>query len=147
MFNLFLCSSATVRHLLSKCKPVHLYAIVYVYYKRHCCKCSFGWIGANECACSCHGPYKNNVYSGSEPKQLDSPWIVKRAADFSSPWRALIGSNQLWRVNDTPYYLEYTRTSAYTIVKMSYPATWKQITPICFSVWAKQGRGRRKTAI
>ena len=36
-----------------------------------------------------------------------SPRLVKREAGFPNPRRALIGSNQLWRVNDSPYYREY----------------------------------------
>ena len=30
---------------------------------------------------------------GSEPKQLDSPWLVKHVVGFSSPGGALIGLN------------------------------------------------------
>ena len=30
-----------------------------------------------------------------------------REAGFPNPRQALIGSNQLWRVNDSPYYREY----------------------------------------
>ena len=52
-------------------------------------------------------PCKYSVYLGSESKQLVSPWLVNHAVGFPSPWRTLIGSNQLWRINDSPYCWEY----------------------------------------
>ena len=42
------------------------------------------------------------MYSGIHPKQLDLPWLVKHAVGF--PHQAPIGSNQLWHINDSPYY-------------------------------------------
>ena len=36
----------------------------------------------------------------------NSPKQVKREAGFPNPRRALIGSNQIWRINDSPYYRE-----------------------------------------
>ena len=39
--------------------------------------------------------------------EFDSPRLVKREVAFPTPRRALVGSNQLWRVNDSPYYREY----------------------------------------
>ena len=37
-------------------------------------------------------------------RQFNSPRLVKREAGFPNPRRVLIGSNQLWRVSDSPYY-------------------------------------------
>ena len=39
------------------------------------------------------GPHSDGIHSGSKHNQFHSP-------------RALIGSNQLWFVNDSPYYQE-----------------------------------------
>ena len=68
--------------------------------------CSFGCIAAIRCDNPCHGPQSDSSYSGSEHRQFNSPRLVKREAGFPNPWRALIGSNQLWCVNDSPYYRE-----------------------------------------
>ena len=56
---------------------------------------------------ACRGLHSDSLYSGSEHRQFNSPRLVKREAGFPNPRRALIGSNQLWRVNDSPYYREY----------------------------------------
>ena len=52
---------------------------------------------------ACHGPHSD---SGSEHSQFNSLRLVKREAVFPNPRRALIGWNQLWRINDSPYYCE-----------------------------------------
>ena len=54
------------------------------------------------------GGDSDSLYSGSEHSQFNSLRLVKREAGFPNPRRALIGSNQLWRVNDSPYYREYS---------------------------------------
>ena len=45
-----------------------------------------------------------SVYSGSEHNQFDSPRLVKHEAGFPN---TLIGSDQLWHVNDSPFCWEY----------------------------------------
>ena len=52
----------------------------------------------------------DSLYSGSGHGQFNSPRLVNREAGFPNPRRALIGSNQLWRVNDSPYYRVYRFT-------------------------------------
>ena len=80
----------------------------YKYVSPHCCKCnSFGCTAAIRCGYACHGPHSDRLYSGSEHSQLNSPRLVNREAGFPNPRRALIGSNQLWRVDDSPYYGEF----------------------------------------
>ena len=108
MFNLRLCNAATIRYSLLKFGHMHLCGKDYKCFSPHCCKCnSFGCIAAIRCVNACHGPHSDSVYSGSEHRQFNSPRLVKREAGFPNPRRALIGSNQLWRVNDSPYYREY----------------------------------------
>ena len=108
MCNLRLCNAATIRYSLLKFGHMHLCGKDYKYFSPHCCKCnSFGCIAAIRCVNACHGPHSDSVYSGSEHRQFNSPRLVKREAGFPNPRRALIGSNQLWRVNDSPYYREY----------------------------------------
>ena len=108
MFNLGLCNAATIRYSLLKFGYMHLCGKDYKYFSPHCCKCnSFGCIAAIRCVNACHGPHSDSVYSGSEHRQFNSPRLVKREAGFPNPRRALIGSNQLWRANDSPYYREY----------------------------------------
>ena len=108
MFNLRLCNAATIRHSLLKFGHMHLCGKDYKYFSPHCCKCnSFGCIAAIRCVNACHGPHSDSVYSGSEHRQFNSPRLVKREAGFPNPRRALIGSNQLWHVNDSPYYREF----------------------------------------
>ena len=108
MFNLRLCNAATIRYSLLKFGHMHLCGKDYKYFSSHCCKYnSFGCIAAIRCVNACHGPHSDSVYSGSEHRQFNSPRLVKREAGFPNPRRALIGSNQLWRVNDSPYYREY----------------------------------------
>ena len=107
MFNLRLCNAATIRYSLLKFGHMHLCGKDYKCFSPHCCKCnSFGCIAAIRCVNACHGPHSDSVYSGSEHRQFNSPRLVKREASFPNPRRALIGSNQLWRVNDSPYYRE-----------------------------------------
>ena len=108
MFNLRLCNVATIRYSLLKFGHMHLCGKDYKCFSPHCCKCnSFGCIAAIRCVNACHGPHSDSVYSGSEHRQFNSPRLVKREAGFPNPRRALIGSNQLWRVNGSPYYREY----------------------------------------
>ena len=107
MFNLRLCNAATIRYSLLKCWYMHLCGKGYKYFSPHCCKCnSFGYIAAIRCGNACRGPHSDSVYSGSEHRQFNSPRLVKREAGFPNPRRALIGSNQLWRVDDSSYYRE-----------------------------------------
>ena len=107
MFNLRLCNAATIRYSLLKFWYMQFCGKDYKYFSPHCCKCnSFGCIAAIRCGNACHGPHSDSVYSGSEHRQFNSPRLVKREAGFPNPRRALIGSNQLWRVNDSPYYRE-----------------------------------------
>ena len=68
---------------------------------------SFGCIATIRCGNACHGPYSDSLYSGSEHSLFNSLRLVKHEAGFPNPRRALIGSNQLWRVNDSPYYREW----------------------------------------
>ena len=115
MFNLRLCNAATIRYFILKFGHLHLCGKGYNYFSPHCCKCnSLGGIAAIRCGNACHGPHSDSVYSGSEHRQFNSPRLVKREAGFPSPRRALIGSYQLWRVNDSPYYRELQRTSSST---------------------------------
>ena len=125
MFNLHLCSSATVWYLQSKFGHVHLYDIYYVYSKPQYCKCSsFGCIEAMNCGCSCHGPHKDSAYSGSEPKQSESPWLVKRAVGFPSPQWVLIGSNQF----DTIMTRHITENTKLCISNHNHYKVWDEIT-------------------
>ena len=108
MFNLRLCNAATIRYFHLKFGHMHLRGMDYKYFSSHCCKCdSFGCTVAIRCGNACHGPHSSSLYSGGEYSQFNSPRLVKREAGFPNPRRALIGSNQLWRVNDSPYYREY----------------------------------------
>ena len=108
MFNLRLCNAATIRYSLLKFWYMHLCGKGYKYFPPHCCKCnSFGCIAAIRCCYACHRPHSDSVYSGSKHRQFNSPRLVKREAGFTNPQRALIGSNQLWRVDDSPYYREF----------------------------------------
>ena len=86
---------------------MHLCGMDYKYFSPHCRKCnSFGCNAAIRCGNACRGPHSDSLYSGSEHSQFNSPRLVKREAGFPNPRRALNGSNQLWRVNDSPYYRE-----------------------------------------
>ena len=126
MFNLRLCNAATIRYSLLKFGYMHLCGKDYKHFSPHCCKCnSFGCIAAIRSVNACHGPHSDSVYSGSEHRQFNSPRLVKREAGFPNPRRALIGSNQLWRVNDSPYYREYLAGCRYVhcICLYHYPLT------------------------
>ena len=108
MFNLCLCNAATILYSQLKFGHMHLCGMDYKYFSPHCCKCnSLGCITAIRCGNACRGPHSDSLYSGNEHSQFNSPRLVKREAGFPNPRRALIGSNQLWRVNDSPYYREY----------------------------------------
>ena len=108
MFNLRLCNAATIRYSLLKIGHKHLCGKRDIYFSPHCCKCnSFGCIAAIRCSNACHGPHSDSVYSGSKHRQFNSPRLVKCEVGFPNSRRALIGSNQLWRVDDSPYYREY----------------------------------------
>ena len=108
------------------------------YFSPHCCKCnSFGCIATIRCGNACHGPHSDSLYSGSEHSQFNSPRLVKREVGFPNPRQALIGSNQLWRVNDSPYHWEYTiaiRECSGFEIKGSGGAKCSQIEPKCSSV-------------
>ena len=108
MFNLRLCNAAIIRYSQLKFGHMHLCGMDYKYFSPHCCKCnSFGCTAAIRCDNACHGPHSDSLYSGSEHCQFNSPRLVKREAGFPNPRRALIGSNQLWRVNDSAYFGEF----------------------------------------
>ena len=107
MFNLRLCNAATIGYCQLKFGHMHLCGMDYKYFSLHCCKCnSFGCTAVIRCGNACHGPHSDSLYSGSEHSQFNSPRLVKHEAGFPNPRRALVGSNQLWRVNDSPYYRE-----------------------------------------
>ena len=120
MFNLRLYGAATIQYSQLKFGHMHLCGMDYKYFSPHCCKCdSFGCTAAIRCGNACHGPHNDSIYSGSEHSQFNSPRPVKREAGFPNPRRALIGSNQLWRVNDPPYYRELYLYTGDTIVNPS----------------------------
>ena len=107
MFNLRLCDAATIRYSQLKFGHMHLCGVDYKYFSPHCCKCnSFGCTTAIRCGNACRGPHTDSLNSGSEHSQFNSPRLVKREADFPNRRQALIGSNQLWRVDDSPHYRE-----------------------------------------
>ena len=107
MFNLRLCNVAIIRYSQLKFGHMYLCGMDYKYFSPHCCNCnSFGCAAAIRWGNACHGPHSDSLYSGSEHSQFNSPRLVKHEAGFPNPRRALIGSNQLWRVNDSPYYRE-----------------------------------------
>ena len=107
MFNLCLCDAAIIRYSQLKFGHMHLCGMDYKYFSPHCCKGnSFGCTAAIKCCNAFCGPHSNSFYSGSEHSQFNSPKLVMREAGFPNSRRALIGSNQLWRVDDSPYYRE-----------------------------------------
>ena len=117
MFNLRLCNTAIIRYSQLKFGHMYLCGMDYKYFSPHCCKCnSFGCTAAIRWGNACHGPHSDSLYSGNEHSQFNSPMLVKREAGFPNPRRALIGSNQLWRVNDSPYYRELFSNSWYRII-------------------------------
>ena len=65
------------------------------------------------------GPCHRN---GSEHRQFSSPRLVKCEAGFPNRRWALIGSNQLWRVNDSPYYWE--SRGGYSVRKLMGVCRW-----------------------
>ena len=108
MFNLRLCNAATIWHSVLKFGHMHLCGKSYKYFLPHCCKCSsLGCITAIRCGNTCHGPHSDSIYSCIELRQFNSPRLVKREVGFPNPQWALIGSKQLWHVDDLPYYPEY----------------------------------------
>ena len=109
MFNISLCNAATICYSQLKLGRMHLCGMDYIYFLPHFCKCnSFGCTATIRCGNACHGSHSDSLYSGSEHSQFNSPRLVKREAGFPNPRRALIGSNQLWCVNDSQYYRELT---------------------------------------
>ena len=107
MFNLRLCNAATIWYYQLKFGQMHLCGMNYKYFSPHCYKCnSFGCTAAIRCGNAYRGPHSDSLYSGSEHSQFNSPRQVKHEAGFPNPRRAPIGSNQLWRVIDSPYYRE-----------------------------------------
>ena len=149
IFNLCICNAATIRYSLFKFGYVHLGGKGYNYFSPHCCKCnSFGCIAAIKCGNACHGPHIDSVYSGSEHCQFNSPRLVKREAGFPNPRLALIGSNQLWRVNDPPYYREYClfdKCKCTTVEVKWFEALWRSGVVISVDrhpwmhVWRRHG--------
>ena len=120
MFNLRLFNTATIRYSQLKFGHMHLCGMDYKSFSAHCCKCnSFGCTAAIRCGNACHGPHSDSPYSGSEHRQFNSPRLVKREVGFPNPRRALIDSNQLWRVNDSSYYREF-------LVKIHLANVWLQ---------------------
>ena len=112
MFKLRLCNAATIRYSRLKFGHVHLCGMNYKCFSPQCCKWySFGCTAAIRCGNACQGPHSDSLYSGSEHIQFNSPRPVKREVGFPDSWWALIGSNQLWHVNDSPYYLALWRTA------------------------------------
>ena len=125
MFNLRLCNAATIRYSQLKFGHMHLCGMDYKYFSPHCCKCnSFGCTAAIKCGNACLGPHSYSLYSGSEHSQFNSPRLVKCEAGFPNPRRALIGSNQLWRVNDSPYYREYCRSPGLVTTTVCVVSVW-----------------------
>ena len=109
MLNLRLCNAASTWYSQLKFGHMHLCSMDYKYFSLHCRKCSsFGCTAAIRCGYAGRGPHSDSLYSGSEHRQFNWPRLIKRKAGFPSPRRALIGSYQLWRVNDSPYYRELT---------------------------------------
>ena len=114
MFNLRLCNAAIIRYSQLKFGHMYFCGIDYKYSSPHCCKCnSFGCTAAIRWGNACLRPHSDSLYSGSEHSQFNSPRLVKREAGFPKPRPALIGSNQLWRVDDSPYYREYRDSPAH----------------------------------
>ena len=129
MFNLRLCNAATVRYSQLKFGRMHLCGMDYKCFSPHCCKCnSFGCTAAIRCGNACHGPHSDSLYSGSEHNHFNSPRLVKREAGFPNPRRTLIGSNQLWRVNDSPYYREFTLSGLFRTCQA--PGLAAEVDPI-----------------
>ena len=85
---------------------MHLCGMDYKHFRHNVVSNSFGCSAAIKYGNACYGPDNDGVYSGSEHSQFDWPRLVNREAGFSNPQQTLIGSNQLWRVNDLPYYRE-----------------------------------------
>ena len=128
MFNLRLCNAATIWNSQLKFGHMHLCGMNYKYFSQHRYKRnSFGCTAAIRCGNACRGPHSDSLYSGSEHRQFNSPRLVKREAGFPNPRRALIGSNQLWRVNDSPYYWEYIQYQGQLLPKRSF---------LCFTTYA-----------
>ena len=116
MFNLRLCNAVIIRYSQLKFGHMYLCGMDYQYFSPHCCKCnSFGCTAAIRWGNACHGPHSDSLYSGSEHSQFNSPRLVKRETGFPNSRRALIGSNQLWRVNDSPYYREWPAVDCYNL--------------------------------
>ena len=140
MFNLRLCNAATIRYFQLKFGHMHLCGMNFTYFSPHSCKCnSLGCTAAIICGNACHGPRSDSLYSGSERSQFNSPRLVKREAGFPNPRRALIGSNPLWRVNDSPYYREcvyiriYWCACVYVYIHMPANACYYVYMIICMS--------------
>ena len=127
MFNLRLCNAANIRYSQLKFGHMHLCGMNLTYFSPHSCKCnSFGCTAAIRCGNACHGPHSDSLYSGSERSQFNSPRLVKREAGFPNPRRALIGSNPLWRVNDSPYYREYVTNISKALSNILNPLNYIQ---------------------
>ena len=128
---------------------MHLCGKDYKYFSPQCWKCnSFGCIAAIRCGNACYGPYSDSLYSGSEHRKFNSPRLVKREAGFPKPRQVLIGSNHLWRVNDSPHYWELTRSHLHPDNKVhgaNMGPIWGRqdpggphVDPMNFAIWAVQ---------
>ena len=134
MFNLRLCTAVTIRYSQLKFGHMHLCGTNYKCFSPECCKCyGFGCTAAIRCGNACQGPHSDSLYSGSEHIQFNSPRLVKREVGFPDPRRALIGSNQLWRVNDSPYYREYKLSTASKSLSW-----WNGIQATGLDAWASR---------
>ena len=128
MFNLRLWNAAIIRYSRLKFRHMYLCGMDYKYFSPHCCKCnSFGCTAAIRWGNAYHGPHSDSLYSGSEHSQFNSPRLVKREAGFPNPRWALIGSNQVWRVNDSPYYREFS--VVWWVINASYLVWANQRSP------------------
>ena len=128
----------------------------------YCCKCtSSGCTAAIRCDSACHGPRSNSVHSGNEHKEFDPPRLAKHEAGFLNMQWVLIGSNQLWHVNDLPYcrelrlsqsvFLQPAETSYSTIAHSAEILFWTSQNIFCaqivtshlilFLYWKTHGSG------
>ena len=103
MFNLHLCNATTIWVF-----PIELWTHGSLWHRLWN---SFGCIAAIRCGSACHRLHSDCIYSGNEHNQFNSSRLVKHEAGFPNPRQALIGSNQLWRINDSSYYQEYDKFS------------------------------------
>ena len=138
MFDLCLCNAATIRYSQLKFGYMHLCGMDYKYFSPHCFKCnSFGCTATIRYGNACGGPHSDSLYSGSKHSQFNSPRLVKREVGFPNPRRALISSNQLWRVNDSPYYREYFKIFKMVAILSSRQTFWPEVIPAGRRIYQK----------